>query len=96
MGRPILFIIATIVGVPFLACRPVRLTPRTLSWAKAPLNSRREVPLRLVYLKGRGVPQSYELAAMWFYRAAIEGQGEAQFQLGMLTTKGRAIRGTTS
>jgi TPR repeat protein len=44
-----------------------------------------------LYLKGRGVPQSFELAAMWFYRAAIQGQGEAQYQLGMLYNKGQGV-----
>jgi TPR repeat protein len=48
--------------------------------------------LGLLYLKGRGVPQNYNLAAQWFYRAAIRGQGDAQYQLAMLYNKGIGVQ----
>lgn len=44
-----------------------------------------------LYLKGRGVPQDYHLAAKWFYRAAVSGQGDAQYQLAMLLNKGMGV-----
>lgn len=47
-----------------------------------------------VWLKmaaGRGVPQDYYEAAKWCYRAAVQGDGFAQFELGMLFNKGIGV-----
>lgn len=40
--------------------------------------------LALAYVDGRGVPQNYEMAAVWFEKAALAGLERAQFNLAML------------
>ena len=55
-------------------------------------DAKAQAELGWLYLRGRGVPQSYHLAAKWFYRAAEQGQGGAQFELGLLYNKGQGVR----
>jgi TPR repeat protein len=40
---------------------------------------------------GRGVPQNYTEAAMWYRRAAEQGDGLAQYSLGLLYDKGFGV-----
>ena len=40
---------------------------------------------------GRGVPQNYTEAAMWYRRAAEQGHGGAQYSLGLLYDKGFGV-----
>jgi TPR repeat protein len=44
-----------------------------------------------MYLSGRGVPQDFVTAAMWFRRAADQGEDTAQFLLGMLYQMGNGV-----
>ena len=41
-----------------------------------------------MYEHGFGVPQDYHLAAMWYHRAAEQGDPQAQHRLGILLNKG--------
>ena len=47
--------------------------------------------LGFLYEQGRGVPQNFELAAMWYACAAERGDVTAQYLLGMLYDKGRGV-----
>ena len=40
---------------------------------------------------GRGVPQNYTEAAMWYRRAAEQGDSLAQYSLGLLYDKGQGV-----
>jgi len=40
---------------------------------------------------GRGVPQNYTEAAMWYRRAAEQGHGGAQYSIGLLYDKGFGV-----
>ena len=44
-----------------------------------------------MYETGRGLPQNYFEAAKWYSRAAVQGDGWAQFELGMLYNKGEGV-----
>lgn len=45
-----------------------------------------------LYETGRGVPQSYTMAAYWYRRAAEQGNDTAQYTLGLLYDKGFGVR----
>jgi len=45
----------------------------------------------MMYLKGQGVAQSYEDAAGWFQKAAVQRIPQAQFQLGTLYLNGQGL-----
>lgn len=45
----------------------------------------------IMCLKGQGVPQSYEDAAVWFRKAAEQRIPQAQFQLGTLYLEGHGL-----
>jgi TPR repeat protein len=40
---------------------------------------------------GRGVPQNYTEAAMWYRRAAEQGDSLAQYSLGLLYDRGQGV-----
>lgn len=44
-----------------------------------------------LYAEGRGVPQNYTQAAIWYRRAADQGHSEAQYELGLLYDKGQGV-----
>ena len=44
-----------------------------------------------MYETGRGVPQNYTEAAMWYRRAAEQGDSLAQYQLGILFDRGQGV-----
>jgi hypothetical protein len=48
--------------------------------------------LGFMYENGFGVPQDYQLAAMWYHRAAEQGDPRAQHRLGILFNKGFGVR----
>ena len=48
--------------------------------------------LGYMYENGFGVPQDYQLAAMWYHRAAEQGDPRAQHRLGILFNKGFGVR----
>jgi uncharacterized protein len=50
-----------------------------------------EARLGYLFSTGRGVPQNYDEAAKWFYRAATRGNANAQFALGMAYNKGQGV-----
>ena len=41
--------------------------------------------------RGRGVPQDYTQAALWYRKAAEQGNAEAQYDLGALYVKGQGV-----
>jgi hypothetical protein len=45
----------------------------------------------MMFLKGQGVPQSYEEAGTWFLKAAQQRIPQAQFQLGTLYLNGQGL-----
>ncbi len=47
--------------------------------------------LGLLYAMGRGVPQDYTQAALWYRRAADQGHAGAQYMLGLLYDKGQGV-----
>jgi len=47
--------------------------------------------LGFMYQTGRGVPQNFELAALWYRRAAEQGVPAAQYLLAMLYDKGFGV-----
>ena len=47
--------------------------------------------LGFMYQTGRGVPQNFELAALWYRRAAEHGVPAAQYLLAMLYDKGFGV-----
>jgi len=47
--------------------------------------------LGYLYAMGRGVPQNYTQAAIWYRRAADQGHSGAQYQLGLLYDKGQGV-----
>jgi TPR repeat protein len=57
--------------------------------ARGDINAQAE--LGLLYSKGRGVPQNYHLAAMWYRRAAERGHCGAQLALGLLYNNGDGV-----
>jgi uncharacterized protein len=44
-----------------------------------------------MYYHGRGVPQSYDEAAIWCYRSAEQGYAGAQYLLGLMYDKGQGV-----
>ena len=44
-----------------------------------------------MYANGRGVPQNYIEAAIWYQRAAAQGNPTAQYFLGLLYDKGIGV-----
>lgn len=47
--------------------------------------------LGFMFETGRGVPQNYTEAAMWYRRSAEQGHGTAQYSLGLLYDKGFGV-----
>jgi TPR repeat protein len=44
-----------------------------------------------MFQTGRGVPQNYTEAAMWYRRAAEQGDSLAQYSLGLLYDRGQGV-----
>ena len=55
-------------------------------------SSSAQTRLGYMYENGFGVPQDYQLAAMWYHRAAEQGDPRAQHRLGILFNKGFGVR----
>jgi TPR repeat protein len=47
--------------------------------------------LAVIYAEGRGVPQDYAKAAVWFRKAAEQGDAYAQYSLGYLHSQGLGV-----
>jgi hypothetical protein len=47
--------------------------------------------LGFMFETGRGVPQNYTEAAMWYRRSAEQGYGAAQYSLGLLYDRGQGV-----
>jgi TPR repeat protein len=52
---------------------------------------RAETLLGVMYLRGQGAPQNYQLAAQWFRAAAEAGEPAAQYFLGELYDRGLGV-----
>lgn len=57
----------------------------------ARMSARSATQLGFRYETGRGVPQDYVLAAMWYRRAAELGDPNAQHLLGLMYDKGQGV-----
>ena len=44
-----------------------------------------------MYRQGHGVPQDYAQAAVWYRKAAEQGDAGAQFNLGTMCYSGRGV-----
>jgi localization factor PodJL len=55
-------------------------------------NPAAEYEIGIRYSEGRGVPQSFEEAALWLARAADHGLAPAQYRLGSLYEKGQGVK----
>ena len=51
-----------------------------------------ETGLGLLYAAGRGVPQSYTVAAQWYSKAAVQHYAPGQYHLGVLYFLGRGVQ----
>jgi localization factor PodJL len=71
---------------------PAAIGGPALRAAAASENPAAEFEVALRYAEGRGVPQSFEMAARWFERAADHGLAPAQFRLGCLYEKGQGVK----
>jgi localization factor PodJL len=71
---------------------PAAIGGPALRAAAASENPAAEFEVALRYAEGRGVPQSFEIAARWFERAADHGLAPAQFRLGCLYEKGQGVK----
>jgi localization factor PodJL len=71
---------------------PAAIGGTALRAAAASENPAAEFEVALRYAEGRGVPQSFEMAARWFERAADHGLAPAQFRLGCLYEKGQGVK----
>jgi len=47
--------------------------------------------LGISYYNGRGLPQDYAQAAMWFHKAAVQGFDNAQYNLGLMYAGGEGV-----
>jgi len=54
-------------------------------------DARAEYEVGLKYVLGQGVERSYERAAAWFRKAAVQNHAEAQANLGYLLASGRGV-----
>ncbi|WP_275113977.1 tetratricopeptide repeat protein [Psychromonas antarctica] len=45
----------------------------------------------LIYFNGKGVPQDYKQAAMWYRKAAEQGHAQAQYDLGSMYSNGKGV-----
>jgi len=45
----------------------------------------------VAYLEGKTVPQDLPVAAAWFYRAAMQGNPDAQLRLGYMYSRGLGV-----
>lgn len=54
-------------------------------------NARAQAQLGFMYEYGRGVPQDFVLASVWYHRAAEQGNPHGQHLLGLLYNKGRGV-----
>jgi uncharacterized protein len=54
-------------------------------------NTRAQTELGFAYETGVGVPQNFDLAAQWYWRAANRGNPMAQYLLGLMYDKGRGV-----
>ncbi|HXW28277.1 MAG TPA: hypothetical protein VEK55_02855, partial [Xanthobacteraceae bacterium] len=79
-------------GPPPSELLPAAIGGPALRAAAASENPAAEFEVALRYAEGRGVPQSFEMAARWFERAADHGLAPAQFRLGCLYEKGQGVK----
>jgi TPR repeat protein len=54
-------------------------------------SSEAQAVLCYLHTYGRGVPQSYDEAAMWCHRSAEQGNTQGQYMLGLLYNKGHGV-----
>jgi len=54
-------------------------------------NAAAQFYLCFMYANGRGVPQSYDEAAIWCFRSAEQGHAGAQYMMGLMYDKGQGV-----
>ncbi len=94
----------TTVGTPGLAARPsgavsrsvemppAMLGPLSLRHAAANGDANAQLEIAARYAEGKGVPQDFEQAAVWYQRAAAHGHATAQYRLGALYERGVGVQ----
>jgi len=55
-------------------------------------NSSAQAVLCYLHTYGRGVPQSYRIAAEWCHRSAEQGNAQGQYMLGLLYNSGHGVK----
>src|SRR5436190_8733450 len=91
------------LGVPAAGAGPLEIPPELVArggdhFGVAKLvraaeggNARAQTRLGFMHETGRGVPQDYVVAAMWYRDAAEQGEPGAQHLLGLLYDKGFGV-----
>src|SRR3989338_2364289 len=54
-------------------------------------NARAQYNLGFMYELGKGIPQDYQEAVMWYRKAAEQGHADAQFNLGLMYAQGHGV-----
>ncbi len=58
-------------------------------------DARAQAKLGFAYATGRGVPQNYSVAVIWYRRAAQQGNATAQYPLGLMYDRGQGVHEDT-
>jgi TPR repeat protein len=69
---------------------PIVSTRRIISLAQRG-DAHAQAILGFMYANGRGVPQSYDVAADWYLKAAAKGDPTGQYLLGLMYDKGFGV-----
>lgn len=55
-------------------------------------NAHAQAMLGFMYANGRGVPQSYDAAVVWYLKSARQGDPDGQYLLGLMYDKGLGVK----
>jgi TPR repeat protein len=78
-------------GVAAMARQDYAAAVRDLAPIAQQGNLEAQAYMGYLYATGRGVPQNYTQAAIWYRRAAEQGHSGAQYELGLLYDKGQGV-----
>jgi TPR repeat protein len=92
MARTILAASLFMLSAVALSHARSQTSPAGIVYAAERGNASAQTQLGFMYENGFGVPQDYQLAAMWYHRAAEQGDPRAQHRLGILFNKGFGVR----
>jgi localization factor PodJL len=75
-----------------VAMPPIMIGPSSLRSAAASGDASAQFEVASRYAEGKGVPKSFEQAAIWYQRAAAQGLSQAQYRLATLYERGWGIK----